>query len=95
MKALLKYQEEYSENDKVEQTKDELRALGYDDLDNLENSEDEQSSAGGGDDDVHIGDDICLDDLTGKSTSKFINSLLVKFMFKKVFILCSVVKCLN
>lgn len=50
----------------MEQTKDELRALGYENLDNLENSEDEQSSAGGGDDDTHIGDDICLDDLTGK-----------------------------
>ncbi|XP_075979045.1 tonsoku-like protein [Anticarsia gemmatalis] len=67
LKSLLKYQEEYGELDKMEQTKDELRALGYDDLDNLENSEDEQSSAGGGDEDTHIGDDICLDDLTDLS----------------------------
>ncbi|CAB3260313.1 unnamed protein product [Arctia plantaginis] len=68
LKSLLKYQEEYCETDKMEQTKDDLRALGYDDLDNLENSEDEQSSAGGGDEDTtHIGDDICLDDLTDLS----------------------------
>lgn len=66
LKSLLKYQEEYCETDKMEQTKDSLRALGYDDLDNLENSEDEQSSTGGGEEDTtHIGDDICLDDLTG------------------------------
>lgn len=52
----------------MEQIKDELRALGYDNLDNLENSEDEQSSAGGGDEDIRIGDDICLDDLTGECT---------------------------
>ncbi|KAJ0178449.1 hypothetical protein K1T71_006272 [Dendrolimus kikuchii] len=64
LKALLKYQEEYAENNGMEQTKNELRALGYDDL---ENSEDDQSSAGGGDEDVHIGDDICLDDLTDVS----------------------------
>uniref|UniRef100_A0A2A4JT97 Uncharacterized protein n=1 Tax=Heliothis virescens TaxID=7102 RepID=A0A2A4JT97_HELVI len=52
----------------MEQTKDDLRALGYDNLDNLENSEDEQSSAGGGDEDTtHIGDDICLEDLTDLS----------------------------
>ncbi|XP_026742058.1 tonsoku-like protein [Trichoplusia ni] len=67
LKSLLKYQEEYGETDKMEQTKEELRALGYENLDNLENSEDEQSSAGGGDDDTHIGDDICLDDLTDLS----------------------------
>ncbi|XP_047026936.1 tonsoku-like protein [Helicoverpa zea] len=68
LKSLLKYQEEYSETDKMERTKDDLRALGYDNLDNLENSEDEQSSAGGGDEDTtHIGDDICLEDLTDLS----------------------------
>ncbi|XP_022830141.1 tonsoku-like protein [Spodoptera litura] len=67
LKSLLKYQEEYGEIDKMQQIKDELRALGYDNLDNLENSEDEQSSAGGGDEDIHIGDDICLDDLTDLS----------------------------
>lgn len=49
----------------MEDTKRELNSLGYDDFDNLEHSEDEQSSAGG-DDDTRIGDDICLDDLTGK-----------------------------
>ncbi|KAJ8713327.1 hypothetical protein PYW07_013697 [Mythimna separata] len=68
LKSLLKYQEEYCERDKMEQTKEDLRDLGYDDLDNLENSEDEQSSAGGGDEDTtHIGDDICLEDLTDLS----------------------------
>lgn len=52
--------------DKIEETKAELRAMGYDDVDSVEQSEDEQSSAGGGDEDTtHIGDDICLDDLTG------------------------------
>ncbi|RVE50626.1 hypothetical protein evm_004750 [Chilo suppressalis] len=67
LKNLLKYQEEYGEMEKMEQTQDELRSLGYD-SDNLENSEDEQSSAGGGDEDTtHIGDDICLDDLTDVS----------------------------
>ncbi|KAH9638989.1 hypothetical protein HF086_000915 [Spodoptera exigua] len=60
LKSLLKYQEEYGETDKMEQIKDELRALGYENLDNLENSEDEQSSAGGGDEDIHIGDDISI-----------------------------------
>lgn len=51
----------------MEDTKSELRALGYDRFDNLENSEDEQSqgSAGGEEDTAHVGDDICLDDLTG------------------------------
>ncbi|KAJ8716272.1 hypothetical protein PYW08_013557 [Mythimna loreyi] len=68
LKSLLKYQEEYGETDKMEQTREDLRDLGYDDLDNLENSEDEQSSAGGGDEDTtHIGDDICLEDLTDLS----------------------------
>ncbi|KAM3960765.1 tonsoku-like protein [Aphomia sociella] len=68
LKNLLKYQEEYDETDKMENTKDELRALGYDNFDNLENSEDDQSSAGGCDEDTtHIGDDICLDDLTDLS----------------------------
>lgn len=68
LKSLLKYQEVYFETDKMEETKEQLRALGYDNLDNLENSEDEQSSAGGGDEDTtHIGDDICLDDLTDMS----------------------------
>lgn len=66
MKNLLKYQEELTENDKMEDTKRELKILGYEDFDNLELSEDEQSSAGG-DDDTRIGDDICLDDLTGMS----------------------------
>lgn len=52
----------------MESTKAELQALGYKNFENLENSEDEQSSAGGGDDDTtHMGDDICLDDLTGIS----------------------------
>lgn len=52
----------------MEGTKAELQALGYKNFENLENSEDEQSSAGGGDDDTtHMGDDICLDDLTGIS----------------------------
>lgn len=52
--------------DKMEETKTDLRVLGFEDFDNLEHSEDEQSSAGGGDDDTpRIGDDICLDDLTG------------------------------
>ncbi|KAJ2944215.1 hypothetical protein O0L34_g18194 [Tuta absoluta] len=68
LKNLLKYQEEYFENEKIEETKGELRALGHDNFDNLDNSEDEQSSAGGGDDDTtHVGDDICLDDLTDLS----------------------------
>ncbi|CAH2242742.1 jg11900 [Pararge aegeria aegeria] len=68
LKNLLKYQEDYCEMDKMEETKLELRALGYDDVDNLEHSEDDQSSAGGGDEDTtHIGDDICLDDLTDLS----------------------------
>ncbi|XP_034831610.1 tonsoku-like protein [Maniola hyperantus] len=69
LKNLLKYQEEYGELDKMEETKSELKALGYDDVDNLEHcSEDDQSSAGGGDEDTtHIGDDICLDDLTDLS----------------------------
>ncbi|KAG6450561.1 hypothetical protein O3G_MSEX006650 [Manduca sexta] len=68
LKSLLKYQEEYFETEKVEDTKAELRALGYNNFDSLENSDDEQSSAGGGDDDTtHIGDDICLDDLTDVS----------------------------
>jgi hypothetical protein len=50
----------------MEETKEELRALGYDNFESLENSEDEQSSMGGGDEDTtHIGDDVCLDDLTG------------------------------
>lgn len=49
----------------MNETKAELRDLGYNDSDNLENSDDEQSSAGGGDDVTHIGDEICLDDLTG------------------------------
>ncbi|KAI8426426.1 hypothetical protein MSG28_005269 [Choristoneura fumiferana] len=47
LKTLLKYQEEYYELDKMEETQNELRALGYDNFDNLDNSEDEQSSAGG------------------------------------------------
>ncbi|XP_059053768.1 tonsoku-like protein [Achroia grisella] len=68
LKNLLKYQEEYDEMDKMDSTRDELRMLGYDDFDNLENSEDDQSSAGGCDEDTtHIGDDICLDDLTDLS----------------------------
>ncbi|XP_045766391.1 tonsoku-like protein [Maniola jurtina] len=69
LKNLLKYQEEYGELDKMKETKSELKALGYDDGDNLEHySEDDQSSAGGGDEDTtHIGDDICLDDLTDLS----------------------------
>ncbi|XP_031768699.2 tonsoku-like protein [Galleria mellonella] len=68
LKNLVKYQEEYDETDKMESTKNELRMLGYDDFDNLENSEDEQSSAGACDEDTtHIGDDICLDDLTDLS----------------------------
>ncbi|CAK1586392.1 unnamed protein product [Parnassius mnemosyne] len=68
LKSLLKYQEEYFETDKMEQTKEELRALGYDNFDNLDNSEDEQSSPGVCDEDTtHIGDDICLEDLTDLS----------------------------
>ncbi|XP_041987217.1 tonsoku-like protein [Aricia agestis] len=67
LKNLLKYQEEYCEMDKMEETKADLRLLGYDDA-NLEYSEDEQSSAGGCDEDTtHIGDDICLEDLTDLS----------------------------
>ncbi|XP_049874535.1 tonsoku-like protein [Pectinophora gossypiella] len=67
LKTLLKYQEDYFETDKIEETKSELRVLGYDDFDNLDNSEDEQSSTGGDEDTTHIGDDICLDDLTDLS----------------------------
>ncbi|XP_028171929.1 LOW QUALITY PROTEIN: tonsoku-like protein [Ostrinia furnacalis] len=68
LKSLLKYQEEYGETDKMEDIRNELRALGYDDFDNLDNSEDEQSSVGGGDEDTtHIGDDVCLEDLTDLS----------------------------
>lgn len=68
LKNLLKYQEAYFEIDKTEETKYELRTLGCDNFDNVEHSEDDQSSAGGGDDDTtHIGDDICLDDLTDMS----------------------------
>ncbi|XP_047534869.1 tonsoku-like protein isoform X1 [Vanessa atalanta] len=67
LKNLLKYQDEYNEIDKMELTKTELRSLGYDDFDNLDQSEDEQSSVGGGDEDTHIGDDICLEDLTDLS----------------------------
>ncbi|KPJ12339.1 Tonsoku-like protein [Papilio machaon] len=67
LKYLLKYQEEYFETDGIERTKEELIALGYDDFDNVDNSEDEQSSAGGAEDTTHIGDDICLEDLTDLS----------------------------
>ncbi|KAI8426427.1 hypothetical protein MSG28_005269 [Choristoneura fumiferana] len=67
LKTLLKYQEEYYELDKMEETQNELRALGYDNFDNLDNSEDEQSSAGGDEDTTHIGDDVCLEDLTDLS----------------------------
>ncbi|CAK1550600.1 unnamed protein product [Leptosia nina] len=68
LKSLLKYQEEYLELDKMEDTKSELQALGYDISDNLEVSEDEMSSGGNGDEDTpQIGDDICLDDLTDLS----------------------------
>ncbi|XP_045495806.1 tonsoku-like protein [Colias croceus] len=67
LKNLLKYQEEYGEIDKTEDTKSELRALGCDSLDNLDVSEDEMSSAGGDEDTTHIGDDICLEDLTDLS----------------------------
>ncbi|KPJ21294.1 hypothetical protein RR48_00199 [Papilio machaon] len=51
----------------MERTKEELIALGYDDFDNVDNSEDEQSSAGSAEDTTHIGDDICLEDLTDLS----------------------------
>ncbi|XP_052741671.1 tonsoku-like protein [Bicyclus anynana] len=68
LKNLLKYQDEYGEIDKMEDTKSELQALGYEDVENVEHSEDDQSSAGGCDEDTtHIGDDICLDDLTDLS----------------------------
>ncbi|KPI91757.1 Tonsoku-like protein [Papilio xuthus] len=67
LKYLLKYQEEYFETEGMERTKEELKALGYDDFDNMDNSEDEQSSAGGAEDTTHIGDDICLEDLTDLS----------------------------
>lgn len=49
----------------MDQTKNDLRALGWFDFDNLEVSEDEQSSPGEDEDVVNIGDDVCLDDLTG------------------------------
>ncbi|XP_068618192.1 tonsoku-like protein [Battus philenor] len=68
LKYLLKYQEAYFESEKMEQTKEELKALGCCNLDNFDSSEDEQSSAGGCDEDTtHIGDDICLEDLTDLS----------------------------
>ncbi|XP_060802573.1 tonsoku-like protein [Amyelois transitella] len=67
LKNLLKYQEEYFETDKMEDIKNELRLLGYDDFDHLDNSEDDQSSAGCEEDTTHIGDDICLEDLTDLS----------------------------
>lgn len=85
MKNLLKYQEEYFETDRMVQTKEELRALGYDDFDNLENSEDEQSSSGGGDEDTtHIGDDICLDDLTGNQLNSLCLVLVISKLKKKI-----------
>ncbi|XP_072947183.1 tonsoku-like protein isoform X2 [Epargyreus clarus] len=68
LKNLLRYQEAYYELERIETTKEELRALGCNNFDNLEQSEDEQSSAGGDDEDTtHIGDDICLEDLTDLS----------------------------
>ncbi|XP_048487601.1 tonsoku-like protein isoform X1 [Plutella xylostella] len=67
LKCLLKYQEAYGETEKMEHCKNELTCLGYDDFDNLDNSDDEQSSAGGDDDVTRIGDDICLEDLTDLS----------------------------
>ncbi|KAL4713121.1 hypothetical protein ACJJTC_004507 [Scirpophaga incertulas] len=67
LKNLLKYQEEYGETDKMELVKSELIALGCDNFSSLENSEDEQSSIGGDEDTTHIGDDICLDELTDLS----------------------------
>ncbi|KOB64744.1 Uncharacterized protein OBRU01_23738, partial [Operophtera brumata] len=45
LRSLLKYQEEYDETDRMEDTKSELAALGYKDFEGMENSEDEQSSA--------------------------------------------------
>ncbi|XP_063382703.1 tonsoku-like protein [Cydia fagiglandana] len=63
LKSLLKYQEEYFELDKMEETQDELRYLGYEDFDNLENSEDE-SSAGGDEMTTTIGHDIRCEDIT-------------------------------
>ncbi|XP_047993133.1 tonsoku-like protein [Leguminivora glycinivorella] len=63
LKSLLKYQEEYFELDKMEETQDELRYLGYEDFNNLENSEDE-SSAGGDDMTTTIGHDIRCEDIT-------------------------------
>lgn len=65
---MLKYQEAYGEMDKMESTTRELEALGY----NSDESEDEMSSAGGCEEDItHIGDDICLDDLTGYTLTRF------------------------
>lgn len=50
----------------MEDTKSELQALGCSNFDNVESSEDEQCSTGGGDENTtNIGDDICLEDLTG------------------------------
>lgn len=61
-----------------------MRALGYDDFYNLENSEDDQSSAGGGEEDTtHIGDDICLDDLTGTAIADDI-----KYVYDNIIEVC-------
>ncbi|VVC96343.1 unnamed protein product [Leptidea sinapis] len=62
LKNLLKYQEMYGELDSMEDTKSELRALC---CDNVDMSEDEQSSGPGDEDTTNIGDEICLEDLTG------------------------------
>ncbi|XP_050669315.1 tonsoku-like protein [Leptidea sinapis] len=64
LKNLLKYQEMYGELDSMEDTKSELRALC---CDNVDMSEDEQSSGPGDEDTTNIGDEICLEDLTDLS----------------------------
>ncbi|CAH4028837.1 unnamed protein product [Pieris brassicae] len=75
LKNLLKYQEAYGEIDKMETTTSELQGLGYSD----EGSEDEMSSAGGCEEDTtHIGDDICLDDLTDLSDTNEEDALETK-----------------